>query len=227
MISHRLRCIFVHVPKTGGSSIELFLTGHDWIARNPDDYAIYLRECDSYSESYGGTLCAENPEYFSERVGVKHATQSEIRFKLGRELWDGYFSFTFVRNPWDRVLSVYDHGMRDAPGRMPDDFRDWIRQDDPLDHMGRPVFRDWVDDWEGFDFVGRFETLAADFQQVLRALDWKDTTAPLPEVRHGSDGRHRLECYDAASRDVVAARCAEEIARFDYRFGDSAPQPGG
>ncbi len=226
MISHRQRCIFVHVPKTGGSSIEVFLTGHDWIARNRGDYEIYLRECDSYDESYGGTLCAGNPRYFDERVAVKHATQSEIRFKLGRELWDAYFSFTFVRNPWTRVLSVYDHGMRDAPGRMPCDFRDWLRQDEPLDHMGQPVFRRWVDDWDAFDFVGCFERLETDFRQVLHALDWKEAAA-LPQVRHGSDGRHRLDAYDAASRDIVASRCAAEIERFGYRFGDGSPRQTG
>ena len=226
MISHTHRCIFVHIPKTGGSSIEVFLTGHDWIARSPEDYATYLRERDSYSESWGGTLCERNPNYFDERVGVKHATQSELRAKLGRELWDAYFSFTFVRNPWDRVLSVWDHAMRDAPGRMPADFREWLRGDEPLDHMGRPVFRRWADDWDDFDFVGRFERLEDDFAGVLRALD-ATAAAALPRIDHGSDGRHRLDAYDASSRDLVATRCADEIERFGYRFGGNAAQPTG
>lgn len=222
MFSERHGCFFVHIPKTGGTSLELFFTGHDWITGSADEYAIYRRERPLYSERFGGTLCAENPDYFQQRVREKHATQAELIERYGRAAWDASFRFTFVRNPWARLLSVYEHGLRDAPGRMPPRLADWLGQREPLDHMGQPVFREWVHDWDAIDFVGRFERIEKDFAQLLAIL--RLPQAPLPVERHGSSGRHAPGAYDPCARRLVAERCGPEIERFDYRFEDAFPR---
>jgi Sulfotransferase family len=219
MLSERHRCIFVHIPKTGGTSLELFFTGHDWITRDAAEYAIYRAERPLYNDRFGGTLCAGNPGYFRERVREKHATQAELMERLGRAVWNASFCFTFVRNPWVRLLSVYDHGLRDAPGRMPPRLADWLGQKQPLDHMGMPVFRDWVCDWNALDFVGRFERIEKDFAQLLAIL--RLPPAPLPVERHGGTGQHDPAAYDEEARRLVAERCGAEIERFDYRFEDA------
>jgi chondroitin 4-sulfotransferase 11 len=36
-----------------------------------------------------------------------HMTAAEYIHFLGRERWDSIFSFSFVRNPWDKVESHY------------------------------------------------------------------------------------------------------------------------
>ena len=71
MISHKHKCIFIHISRTGGSTIERLLQGEDRWNRDP------------YS---------------------KHITTARAK-KLYSEWWDDYFKFTFVRNPYDRVLS--------------------------------------------------------------------------------------------------------------------------
>ena len=229
MISHVHGCAFVHVPKTGGTSIELALTGYDWITGSPEEYAIYLRERSRYSDRFGGTLCDRDPDYFGNRLAEKHASQAELRAALGEERWRAYFTFTFVRNPWERLLSIHAHGRRDAPQRMPERFSEWLAEPEPVDHMGQPVLRHPVDRWEELDFVGRFERIESDFRVVARQLGLTGEAVGLPHERHGSDGRHCLERYDRPARRRVAEFFAEEIERFGYRFDEAeerALEPG-
>jgi hypothetical protein len=221
MYSKQHRLVFVHIPKNGGTSIELFFTGYDWITRNAQEYAIYQAERALYTEHWGGTLCEKNWSYFQERVREKHATQNELIAQLGRETWNDSFRFTIVRNPWARVLSVYDHGVRAAPWHMAKTFAVWLAQREPLDHMGQPVFREWVSDWSDLDFIGRFERLEDDFACLLTALGLPQAT--LPAESHGSSGQHDPAAYDETSRRIIADRCGAQIERFGYRFEDAFP----
>lgn len=216
MLSHVHRCVFVHVPKTGGTSIELALTGHDWIVDGPADHAIYLREQPHYRPDWGGELCAREPGYFARRMAIKHASQDELAAQDPRA-WSAYLRFTFVRDPWERVLAVHRHARRDAPERTPASFGEWLAEPEPTDHMGLAVFAPLVTDWDAFDFVGRFERLEADFADLALRLG-----APglrLPHVSHGSRPVDYRRHYDAASRWLVAERCAEELERFGYEYG--------
>ena len=72
MISHEYRCIFIHIPRTGGSSIEKALVGRNW---------------------------------WSISKETKHITASQAREVYG-DYWGKYFKFSFVRNPWDRCVSL-------------------------------------------------------------------------------------------------------------------------
>ncbi|MEO1064387.1 MAG: sulfotransferase family 2 domain-containing protein [Actinomycetota bacterium] len=95
MISHELRCVFVHVPKAAGQSVErAFLDEHglSWNDRAP----LLLRR--RVDESEGPPRLA-------------HLTAAEyVRFgHLTRAQWDEYFTFAVVRDPWARVVSMYRH----------------------------------------------------------------------------------------------------------------------
>lgn len=218
MLLQAAQLAFVHIPKTGGTSLEVFFCGHDWITASREDYAIYLAERARYSPTWGGTLCDRDPDYFAHRLEHKHATQAELRAWCGPD-WAGFRKFTFLRNPWQRLLSIHAHGRRDGHGRFEPDFRAWLRQPEPLDHMGQRVFAEWIDDWQELVFVGRFERLAEDFQRLLTVLAWPHR-GELPHEHHGGGGSHDVEgAYDDETRAVVARRCAAEIAVGGYRFG--------
>jgi len=209
---------FIHIPKTGGTSIELYFCGYDWITANREDYAIYLAERAHYSPTWGGRLCANDPDYFSRRLQHKHATQSELR-AMCSNAWAALRKFTFLRNPWERLLSIHGHGVRDGHGRFEPDFRTWLQQPEPLDHMGQRVFTDWIDAWQELVFVGRFERLAEDFQRLLEVLSWP-RRGELPHEHHGGGGRHDVAtAYDDRTRAIVSRRCAAEIDAGGYQFG--------
>ena len=95
MISSKHHTIFVHIPKVAGQSIEtIFLKdlGLDWNSREE----LLLRK-------------KRNGEMGPHRLA--HLTASEY-VSLGyidQETFDDYFSFSFVRNPYNRLISVYNY----------------------------------------------------------------------------------------------------------------------
>lgn len=220
MISHDHRCIFIHVPKTGGTSIELLLTGYDWIAENADDYEVYLRERDSWRVT-GSTLHQRAPGYFDRSSRIKHATQSMARAIYG-EHWSTYRKVTFVRDPWARAVSIYRHGLRDAPEHMPASFAEWLGQPVVFDHVGRRVFQQFVTEWDELDFVGRFEHFDRDVVALLEMLGVEVDAGQLPHETHGSTPVDHRSYYDGDDDliAVVAQHCESDIERFGYRFDD-------
>lgn len=155
------------------------------------------------------------------------------------DLVDKYFTFTFVRNPWDRLYSGYHYFARRTGSDGHRDHRwasvmlsevssfsefvflledpAYVRKLKRYDHFRDQV--DWlVDPGSGeliMDFIGRFETLENDFLYVSHCLDIQVT---LPHLRQGQQGAY-LKAYDAHMVEIVQRLYATDIERLGYEFG--------
>jgi hypothetical protein len=101
IINNSFKFIFVHIPKTAGTSVTSVLSR-------------YTNYCDL---EIGGTEFGERiqPAY-QRRFGVaKHSTANALRNLVGPVTWSKYFSFAFVRNPFSRCLSTF-HFLRKWEG---------------------------------------------------------------------------------------------------------------
>lgn len=218
MISHHDRCVFVHVPKCAGQSIEQFFLrriGLDWERRAP----LLLRPNDVPALGPPRLAHLRATEY----VGLRWMTQ---------EQFDAYFKFTVVRDPWDRTASFYrflGFDRRCSFSRFVQ--RHLAKQMERKAWFLRPQV-DYLYDDQGrllVDFVGRFERLADDFTEACARMGIAD--AALPHVndskKHSASGFNRWlrrrvlpyrDMYDAQSRDTVARLYASDVSAFGYAF---------
>lgn len=212
MISHHHRAVFVHVPKTGGRSIEqvfLNLLGLDWETRAP----LLLRP-------------NENPGLGPPRLAHLRAVDY-VRYRyLPEDLYAAYFVFGFVRNPWHRVVSLYRYlgfattltltDFVTGPLRQGVLGGDWFLspQFDYLSDAGRLMV----------DFVGRFERLQADFDHVCERLNlppqrlpWINATRPA-----GAGEGMPAPLWTAEAVELVGRLYAPDVEHFGYE----PPLPG-
>src|SRR5689334_4209923 len=95
MISHRHRCLFIHIPKVAGQSIEeVFIRLHNltWKTRAP----LLLRRNDQ-------------PELGPPRLAHLKAIDYVRYCYVTPQEFNSYFKFSFIRNPWDRMVSFYKY----------------------------------------------------------------------------------------------------------------------
>lgn len=224
MISHRHRCIFIHIPKCAGTSFEALLghlDGHT--GRSGQDHRS-VRMIQQPWLSPRVLTNAENAKDAVRRLRENFRTAANPNNKLmvTREQFADYFKFTVVRNPWQRAWSWYRNAMRDPVqqnnyGIDPTlDFSAFMRR-----FVGTGFLRPqtyWLRDYDGnipMDYVARFETLQEDFAVICQRLGLGEATLPHRIEGGNSDPRAH---FDRATIELIGDYYREEIELFGYRF---------
>lgn len=228
MICRPYQCLFVHVPKTAGQSIEQFFMdrlGLDW---------------ESDREQ---VLLGDNQDRSRGTQKLAHLSASEY-VECGfieRDEFDTMFKFSFVRNPFERIVSEYryrnyfhHHSFSDfVLNKLPepgwdDKYRHVMPQYELLHGANGRLL---------VDYVGRFESLQKDFDEVCRRIGLEDSRLPHRNpsnkksrnlkrrvrnalFRNGeNEKRHYTEFYDQRTKDAVTRLYERDIEAFEYTFG--------
>jgi len=193
IISDQPKFIFVAVPKTGTGSVEEA-----------------LQEFSSPNQ---------------EQAFNKHVTCRQLIKRLPAEQWECAFKFAFVRNPYDWMYSWYRYRQRDELSDPNHKFHDR--------YTGNTSFNEFVQTFHTkeimleqsnfvsgpdgklvMDFVGRYETMQQDFDQVCDRLGI--TRRNLPWVNASKPASSEREPLDRASLDILNKYFNPDFKLFGY-----------
>lgn len=215
LLSHHKKFLFVHIAKTGGTSMRKALAHY----------------------RYGGALAVPQfvtnklSQWCGHRLGARfprHAKLIAAYEMLPRDYFDSLYKFAVVRNPWDLQVSSYHHLKRERPHLVAPfkDFDEFTRY--KLDPMREYQYHidtsielqsDYLVDLRGqllVDKIAKYEQLEQDYQAICAHLGLP--VKPLPHKRQATDRKPYQDYYDDDLRRLVGEYFAKDIDLFEYRF---------
>ncbi len=216
LISHDRSFIFFHVAKVAGLSLREALNPY---TIEPEKFKIRRP-----IKIVDGKI---NPLYVIWDSTLTHATALSTQKEFGDLIFQAYFKFAFVRNPWDWQVSMYHFILKETEHihhqrvKAMSGFAEYVRwminEKKPFARGATRLQKDMLCDEKGeiiVDFVGRFENLADDFAYVCEYLDLQASMPYLNKSKHSSYQSY----YDQETRDLIAEHCKDDIALFGYDF---------
>jgi hypothetical protein len=227
--SHHYRFVYVSTPKVACTSIKRALLP-------------LLHEADMSKDEIEAETSYGNFHKYMRSTGV-HMSKSSFEERLHKGQFENYYRFSFVRNPWDRLVSCYESKIvknkgkpvplkvKGESGFFPQDmtFSEFIRvvcdipEEDSNVHFALQYrilsnSRKSADDYL-VDYIGRYEHLSEDFESAIshfapgRKISLEKWN--ISETRGLLDYR---KYYDDRLAEMVEMKYFEDITRFGYSF---------
>jgi hypothetical protein len=148
-------------------------------------------------------------------IRPKHMKAQECFQYVGKKKFEKYIKFSFVRNPWERQVSLYEWiNMKRKQQNKPilKNFKTFIRS-----HKEMPAQINWLT-LNGIcimDFVGRVEKFDEDIKLIAEMLKIKIKKIP---KYNATSHKPYQEYYDDESMELVKSRIQPDVDVFGYQF---------
>ena len=161
------------------------------------------------------------------KLPLEHKTACEKREELGRLRWKNRYKFSVIRNPWDKIVSLFAYRVQTNQTDLqaiPISFDEWVHkvfvEKDPTYYDKPKMFmpqKEWVCNGSGdllVDHLCRFENLSDDFTMVCKHLG---KTATLGRFKASNRGPYE-EYYTSKTRRIITDAFKSDIHTFTYTF---------
>ena len=200
LVSDSHKFVFHHVPKTAGSSITAALAPfcNRWKGVLPE-------------ESHGWQVQFHQIGMHTHLGRIKEEEE-----KTQTQIFPEYFSFAYVRNPYEVVVSAWD-------SEKIKDFDIYVEQQifTGLQICARRSQYAHLSDEEGnllVDFIGRYENFSEDFYKIIDAIQVPLMLIPKRNVRKERKTLDYKKYYTPLSREIVEEKYQKDLTYFGYEF---------
>ncbi len=204
--------LFIWVPKCAGTSIYTTLVEHGCSEKR--------------WEKPLAPFCNRGMVTFGH-VGIEQLVSAGV---VSPKYLQRAFKFAFVRNPFDRIVSLFYYLKKTRFNPLPasmsfEEFCQVLKRGDypPVglyNHRGlnqcNPMVR-WLYDERGqlmADFVGRYETIEEDFQKLCSRIGIRSRLPHHNTTEHPPYKDH----YSDQTRNIIEQVYREDLERFGYSF---------
>jgi hypothetical protein len=206
MINHKYKCIFIHIQRTGGTSIERAIQGED--------------QYDKFRATkhiLASTAKKIHADYWDDYY----------KFSFVRNPWDRAYSFAkmkwFKTNITNNIVNLdnYVNYINDKKYELPGFSESYNRlhKIDYSKHINNAVYLNILD--EELDFIGKFENLQDDFQKVCNNIGLKtDLKMDNGVIKVDTRFDHYSNYYNDKSIEQVRNLHKKDIERFNYAYNN-------
>jgi hypothetical protein len=207
IISHKYKFIYFKAKKVAGTSTEIFIGN---LCGDQDIVTPIYPPVERIkgARNYKGFRNHNTPEY--------------IKNKIGSKIFNSYFKFITVRNPFDRVVSSFFWSHKDE-GLDKLSKKQCIKKFQENASYGVAPIIGWstVEKNLVIDDYIRYENLEEDAKRICnRWFNVNDLAFPKAKTSQRVHDYHYTEYYDDKTREIVAKKYAADIKYFGYKFGD-------
>ena len=147
---------------------------------------------------------------------------SSVRDMVTPDVWNGYFKFCNIRNPWDKVVSFFHfqhHNMRDKPqANIVNAFRRWLLE---TANYGYDSDIFLIDGKSVVDDVVRHHRIDADLHAICAKIGLEAPVLPQLKAEFRKKALPYVDYYDDVTREKVASLYDKDIDLFGWTFEDA------
>jgi len=200
------KIIFVHLVKTGGSSIKEAFS-------MPWGNHMMVEELFDDSLSSNKKISKGEERHFSSVDEIK-MFKEKIRAR-----WDSYYKFSFVRNPWDRVISEIFFNIKRGKLKGGEIKKKILNKcKGSSENVWNKNYIEWLINSSGgvdLDFIGRFENLQSDINKICDDISIKRRTL---KRLNTSRRKNYAEYYEKEQMLAVKNTYQKDVDYFGYKF---------
>lgn len=166
-------------------------------------------------------------------TGGSHRKVMDYKELFSKRTFNNYYKFTFVRNPWDRLVSTYfflkTGGLTEQDAAWTSDHlghyedfgsfvKEWVTEENISNSLHFQHQHIFLENEQGnieVDFIGRFENLEVDFKVITKKLGINRNLMRTNTSNRDKDYRGY---YDNETKAIVSKVYEKDIFRFNYEF---------
>jgi len=235
-VNNDSKVIYIHIPKNGGLYVEHILKKYygfilDYIIKTDNYGFIYKNETFHFPTERRGVL-----KYYMNSKYIKR------QYNINDKIWNDYKKFTFVRNPYTKIISSYEYlkKMYNTDGYINENYKriqfpsfsEFIKNqkygfEQPLYKNNIELYcyhyyHTFITQYEhlmnnedkiNINYIGKFENLNEDLIEILIKLGVKNPLKHIDEINNNTKN-------NVSNKNDISEYIDEEILAFINQYYD-------